>query len=192
MKVVDAAQEPVEYCFLWINHWSMCMTKSEWAGWMQSIGAILAILAAIVIASWETRHVRKVEARREADKVRALGSLCTSMVTMLEIGIAAHSERRAALAAHGDDTLQSRRAMESFEALRLSIAEGVRQLDVASASNPLIVVAITSTKHLFGQADRAVHSHENEREARILEAIKGLKTHATWIEGQAVKAETSY
>lgn len=38
-----------EYCFLWINHWATCMSRSEWASWAQAIGAIAGIGAAIYV-----------------------------------------------------------------------------------------------------------------------------------------------
>lgn len=36
-----------EYCFLWIPHWSTCMTKIEWATWMQVGVGVLAVYAAV-------------------------------------------------------------------------------------------------------------------------------------------------
>ncbi len=38
-----------EYCLLGVQHWSTCMTKAEWSGWMQAIFSVVAILAAFVI-----------------------------------------------------------------------------------------------------------------------------------------------
>lgn len=38
-----------EYCFLWINHWATCMTKSEWSGWMQAVFSVAAIAASAVL-----------------------------------------------------------------------------------------------------------------------------------------------
>lgn len=49
-----------EYCFLWINHWSFCMTKSEWSGWVQAIGSIAAIVFAVILPLWlEQRSKRR-------------------------------------------------------------------------------------------------------------------------------------
>lgn len=39
----------VEYCLFCVQHWSMCMTKAEWSGWMQAIGAVAALLIAIAV-----------------------------------------------------------------------------------------------------------------------------------------------
>lgn len=49
-RAVEMANPAQEYCFLGIQHWSMCMTKAEWSGWMQAIGAV----AAILIVWWQT------------------------------------------------------------------------------------------------------------------------------------------
>ncbi|MEQ6309895.1 hypothetical protein ABN448_21950 [Delftia acidovorans] len=42
-KAVEAAKPAQEYCFLWLSHWSTCMTKSEWSGWAQAIGVAFAL-----------------------------------------------------------------------------------------------------------------------------------------------------
>jgi hypothetical protein len=46
-RAIEAAKPAQEYCFLWIDHWSMCMTKAEWSGWMQAVGSALALALAI-------------------------------------------------------------------------------------------------------------------------------------------------
>lgn len=50
-----------EACFLGIDHWSMCMTKAEWSGWVQAFGSIGAILFAVWLPLWlEHRAKRRV------------------------------------------------------------------------------------------------------------------------------------
>lgn len=44
-----------EYCFLFIDWWPLCMTKSEWSGWMQVFGGLLTIIGAIWISTREQR-----------------------------------------------------------------------------------------------------------------------------------------
>ena len=48
-----------DYCFLWINHWSTCMTKSEWSSWIQAIGSISAILLSVIIVKWQDNKSRR-------------------------------------------------------------------------------------------------------------------------------------
>lgn len=48
-----------EYCLLWIDWWPLCMTKSEWSGWAQAIGAVLALAIAIAIPAKARRDARR-------------------------------------------------------------------------------------------------------------------------------------
>ncbi len=54
-----AAKPPQEYCLLWINWWPTCMTKSEWSGWLQFVGSILALFIAISIPYYQNIVNRK-------------------------------------------------------------------------------------------------------------------------------------
>lgn len=66
-KAVAATKPTQEYCFLWIDHWSMCMTKSEWSGWMQAFGAVLAL----GIAIWAAGSYVRLEKRDAVVNARA-------------------------------------------------------------------------------------------------------------------------
>lgn len=56
-RAVEAAKPVQEYCFLGCQHWSTCMTKAEWSGWMQAIFSVLAIWAAVRLATRQRRQV---------------------------------------------------------------------------------------------------------------------------------------
>lgn len=60
-----AANATQEYCLFWSDYWWwMCMTKAEWAGWMQAIFSVLAILASGFISMWlvhQDRESRRLE-----------------------------------------------------------------------------------------------------------------------------------
>lgn len=58
-----------EYCLLWIRWWPICMTKSEWASWMQAVFSVAAIGAAF-FAAWNQRRLEKADAAGRA-RVRA-------------------------------------------------------------------------------------------------------------------------
>lgn len=51
---MDGAQ--MEICLLWgdwrIQQWWSCMSKAEWAGWMQAIFSVIAILVSAFISMW--------------------------------------------------------------------------------------------------------------------------------------------
>ena len=55
----QAAPPAPEFCLLWIPHWSLCMTKADWSGWMQGIGAVLAVAIAIWLPWRSARTARK-------------------------------------------------------------------------------------------------------------------------------------
>lgn len=46
---------PDEYCLLWIDHWAACMSKGEWSGWVQAVGAVVALAIAIGVEVHEWR-----------------------------------------------------------------------------------------------------------------------------------------
>jgi hypothetical protein len=54
---------PDELCLLGMKHWSMCMTKAEWSGWMQAIGSILALVIAIgfpIYQGWKNEENNRI------------------------------------------------------------------------------------------------------------------------------------
>jgi len=48
-----------EYCLFGLNWWPLCMTKAEWSGWAQAIGAAAAIFFAVRIAGTQERQRRR-------------------------------------------------------------------------------------------------------------------------------------
>ncbi len=48
-----------DYCLFWINWWPLCMPKAEWASWVQAVGSIVAICAAIGIVLLQHKLERK-------------------------------------------------------------------------------------------------------------------------------------
>ncbi|WP_457332982.1 hypothetical protein [Rhizobacter sp. P5_C2] len=65
-----------EYCLLWIQHWSTCMTKAEWSGWFQTIGAVVAIVASIGIVRWQQRHEeRRTLQTKFGEDAKAIGEM---------------------------------------------------------------------------------------------------------------------
>lgn len=65
-----------EYCLFMIDHWSTCMTKGEWSGWMQFVGTVIAVvIAAFTIwAAHQLELTRKRQAEQE-ECTRLLESL---------------------------------------------------------------------------------------------------------------------
>lgn len=44
---IAAAKPTQEYCLLFIDWWPMCMTKSEWAAWLQFLGVGAALFSVV-------------------------------------------------------------------------------------------------------------------------------------------------
>lgn len=59
-RVAEASTQASEYCILGLPQgWATCMTKAEWSGWMQAIGALLALAIAIALPWSERRRARR-------------------------------------------------------------------------------------------------------------------------------------
>lgn len=52
-----------EYCLFWLDWWPMCMTKSEWSGWVQAFGSIFAIFAVFLLAYYQFAQQRRLAAK---------------------------------------------------------------------------------------------------------------------------------
>jgi len=68
-RAVEATKPAQEYCFLWIDSWPTCMTKSEWSGWMQAFGSVAAIVGSVLLTERQIRHDREAtELAAQRDK----------------------------------------------------------------------------------------------------------------------------
>lgn len=74
---VGAAYKVFEWCLLFIDWEPICMPRSEWSGWAQAGGAILALVVAISIPIWQARSARE-------DASRTARNLAASFVGLLE------------------------------------------------------------------------------------------------------------
>jgi hypothetical protein len=63
-----------EYCLLWIDHWTTCLQKSEWASWIQALGAIAAIIGAVWVSHRQERRQRMHEKQVAVKKSRNFGA----------------------------------------------------------------------------------------------------------------------
>jgi hypothetical protein len=60
-----------EYCLLWINRDWGCMSRSDWAAWVQALGAVVAVAAAIFVSWLQLRTARRLEHERTEEARRA-------------------------------------------------------------------------------------------------------------------------
>ncbi len=72
---------PAEFCLFGLQHWSSCMTKAEWSGWAQAVGATVAVLIAIAVPlwmRWSDRRETNAVALHFAERFRAMSESLTS------------------------------------------------------------------------------------------------------------------
>jgi hypothetical protein len=67
--------EAPEYCLFHSDKWWLCLTRSEWASWIQAIAAALGVVAAIWVVWYQLSKNRKAEFERDARRVEAHAAL---------------------------------------------------------------------------------------------------------------------
>lgn len=72
-RAVEAAKPAEEFCLRMVEQqWWSCMTKAEWSGWMQAIGALIAILASVLIVSFQMNSAERIKQAAAARRVLSL------------------------------------------------------------------------------------------------------------------------
>lgn len=81
-RAVEAAKPAAEYCLLATQDhwWTVCMTKAEWSGWMQAIGAVIALGVAMSLPYIQARsaHIKNYRMAKncllhQCGSIRAIG-----------------------------------------------------------------------------------------------------------------------
>lgn len=65
MAAIEKIAQSQEVCRL-----GYCLTKSEWASWVQAVGSILAILVAIGVALYQIKKQHRMTQQLSVDRVR--------------------------------------------------------------------------------------------------------------------------
>lgn len=89
-RAVESAKPVQEICLWGFGGWAACMTKAEWSGWMQAIGSVVAIVAAVGIGYHQSvmgRRISREEAWRAEWQVAANGYAILSSVRELFISL---------------------------------------------------------------------------------------------------------
>lgn len=67
------ASPPPEYCLLAIQWWPLCMTRTDWASWVQAVGSIAAVLLAMFVFHRQAKQAIDLEdARLRVQKIGRL------------------------------------------------------------------------------------------------------------------------
>ncbi len=102
----------VEYCLFHGDVWWLCLTVSEWASWVQAIGTVAAVFAAVLLA-WGTSRSAHKQARA------AIGGFAA------QVHFGTMRLEKAAVEQRGDDYLaniaQLRDLMRAAESTRLDL-----------------------------------------------------------------------
>ena len=116
-------QLPEEYCFLWITHWSTCMTKAEWSGWVQAVGAIVALAVAIGLAAFQLWHSERMQRAQQSESERRQAAHVHHIVVGVVHGAVryAQSHLQAALRPGDKFTMRVERLEEALRVLNQAI-----------------------------------------------------------------------
>lgn len=78
-----AETSPPDFCFLGIDTWATCLSKGEWASWVQAIGTIGAVLAAVWLARRAADTARaEVERKALAEQIQRLETIGRTLLTV--------------------------------------------------------------------------------------------------------------
>lgn len=71
---VELVNKVDEYCLFWSNWGPLCMLKSEWAGWVQAVGSVAAIVAAFLIAYKQSALARREKIQSDIAAAFVIGT----------------------------------------------------------------------------------------------------------------------
>ena len=179
-EAAAAAKPPQEYCFLWIDWWPMCMTKSEWSGWMQAVFSVLAILAAVLVATSQRRQALVDAHEKEVSLMRA----CLQAV--VDARAALNDVERKITGESDRPPSSSRDRIDSLErTFQILLTKDIPQ----EAVKPLLIVLreIAYTKRAIVESSHRALDPNGER-ARKAES----RTKVVMRVAQALKKELDY
>lgn len=141
-RAVEAAKPAAEYCLLakQDHWWTVCMTKAEWSGWMQAIGAVIALLVAIAIPYIQTRHAHA--------KNFEVAKQCLTHALGVYLSLQTH----VSLMGRTASTLHLGKA--TLETLTASLRE-VRASDLPQGSHVIWFPAVASIEQFKARVDAA-------------------------------------
>jgi len=189
-----ASAQSQNICVYW------CMTKSEWASWVQAVGSIVGLAVAIGIAAWS----RCAEKRKIADENRKIAEdrLRIERDTRLNV------ERFISLASASIESIDEifnkgavskrdllLRGTAATEALEISKIIDLNRLDLISASTVLAARSICNQLELLLQEERGSNGTINYPMMRqfithFLERIQEIEK--AWVEKRMVKGAPIY
>jgi hypothetical protein len=131
------------------------MTSSDWAAWVQAIGSILAICAAFLIASFQSRHAQRLNLDRLADHVGALARLMTASADALR------EFRRTCEgpAANREPERPYWNARSTFK----DLADSIKRVNLSEAPSEAIVQAVLVARQAIAKVETPLNMHPQFR-----------------------------
>lgn len=129
------------------------------AAWVQAVGSVLAILAAIVVANLQIEHARKEAQRATSDLALAAVSLASRTLTQVADRLAAAARPQAGKSM--GLALREHRTTELVETLR--------QINIGDLPPVMVVAFSTLRSRLYAVNARITEIYDSEQKDRKLE-----------------------
>lgn len=167
---MQAPAQPIEYCFLWINHWTTCMDKPSWASWIQAIGSIAAIVGSICLTRWQDRRSISLHGKREQQAKRTWlhGTVGALIFAKMKVQSAVDG---LADSADVNGYLRETYANDNWDAIRKTLD----QIQMNEAGSPGLTLLLINAKTQFEESALAI-----ERMAQTGVAMAGQLRLTTW------------
>lgn len=191
--------QPPEYCLLGIDWWPLCMTKAEWSGWMQAIGTVAAILAAVGVAYVQHRqNLAQQKVAAAAERGRSLAApLAVAERTVWQI----ENYLRELKVMNGHNELwgappglkeELQRLVVSFESLRIESLPSYDLVHAAQEIRDHFRIAAVQLERMAHTKDMAGNI-TGEEVAAVVATIQTIKTFievllVEWRQARAAEA----
>jgi hypothetical protein len=163
---------PAEYCFLLIDHWSTCMTKGEWSGWVQGVGTILAIMGSAALVYWQVNKQHELMLAAEARRASILER--DTLYSFCEL---ARAVQRIVVQVRGHATLEKLQDYLSKTLPRTAIncyLKAIAQADFEKMTSPKRIMAMISIQEQLPVLFEYIYGMDYMNRSKILGEVDGL------------------
>lgn len=141
-----------QFCLFWIDHWVTCLTKEQWAAWVQAIGGVLGLAVAIAVPWGIKRHELRVQDAADLARAHIVAAPLLMMHSQI-VGYLEHLEEAIAGFLDRGDEVDFQNA--HFDLAELELPEE-KDLLVIQAVNQQIALSLTRGVRLLRQITHAI------------------------------------
>lgn len=185
-QAVAKATQATEYCLFYAQWWPLCMSRAEWAAWLQAVFSVIAIAAAVYVP-WK-QHKMALRQRDEAEveqRARTIFALALTLRFAHENAIAFEGRLKHSLSFGGlPDSYEFSAFSEGVSALiraaeRLDLSHMGTRCQVELLQNG---VATLNALRVISESLRQscypnlVRERLGDLHSELLKAIRALKT----------------